>query len=152
MMRGGSSWRRHAVIALAAALGFALPAQIAAATTPNPRNGTYAGAGPMEGNPQYGVELGFTVKGTNVHSVARVFTLPGCSGGFFLPEDMTLDENRFAGQSVTTMPPETNDIKARFVTRTRIKGKVTLTREDPASCGDPGTYMYKFSARRYGKP
>ena len=137
-----------AISAVAVAL-FA-PAPVAAGT-PVPRNGTYAGAGTLTGDAQYGVELGFTVRRPDVMPIARLFEFPGCTGGFFLP-DMTLVENHFEGTTSTPSPPETNSIQADFVTRTRIKGTVTLQRPDAASCGDPGTYVYEFKARRYGKP
>ena len=147
----GGSRQRKLVALTAAAVVLAVVAQPSLAGGPTtPRNGTYSGAGAMEGDPSHGVEIGFTLKGADVAFTARVFSLPGCSGGFFLP-DTTLAANRFESTS-NGANSEVNRVTGRWVSNTKVRGKVTLERPSAASCGDPGTYVYKYSARRYGRP
>ena len=145
--------RQRKLVALAAAVVvLAVGAQPSVAGAPTtPRNGTYSGAGAMESDPSHGVEIGFTLKsGADVAFTARVVSFPGCSGGFFLP-DTTLAENHFESTS-NGANSEVNRITGRWVSNTKVRGKVTLERPSAASCGDPGTYVYKYSARRYGRP
>jgi hypothetical protein len=149
MGRGRGS--RTVLAALSATVLLAVGPQLGSAGEPTtPRNGTYSGAGALEGDPSNGAQIGFTLKGANVVFTARLATLPGCSGSFFLP-DTTLGPNRFESTG-SGANSEVNRITGRWVSDTKVRGKVTLERPSEASCGDPGTYVYRYSARRYGRP
>ena len=144
--------RQGSLVAIAAAVAVAAAgAQPGVAGEPvEPRDGTYSGAGAMKGDPSFGVEIGFTLEDEEVAFNARLATFPGCSGGFFLP-DTALAQGRFASTS-NGANSEVNRIIGRWVSKNKVRGKITLERPSAASCGDPGTYVYKYSARRYGRP
>jgi hypothetical protein len=149
-MTGGLKQRALVIVATTVVLA-AVSAQPSVAGGPTkPRNGTYSGAGAMTGDASYGVEIGFTLKGADVAFTARLFNLPGCTGGFFLT-DTTLGPNRFES-TYNGSDSEVNRITGRWVSNTKVRGKITLERPSAASCGDPGTYVYRYSARRYGRP
>jgi hypothetical protein len=128
-----------------AAIG-AQPSVAGGPTTP--RTGTYSGA--LNGAPSYGVAIGFTLKNADVTFTARLVNLPNCSGGLPL-NNTTLGSNRFES-TYNGSDSEVNRITGRWVSDTKVRGKITLERPSAASCGDPGTYVYKYSARRYGRP
>jgi hypothetical protein len=148
-MRGGFS-KRVSVGAVAAALSLLAAAPTGAGEPIEPRNGTYSGVGAMVDSPQHWVRVGVTLKGADVRITAGEYSFPGCTGGVtFNPT--TLGPNRFETSS-TGPNSETNTITGRWVSNTKIRGKVVLERPSAASCGDPGTYVYRYAARRYGRP
>ncbi|MGI9019174.1 MAG: hypothetical protein ACR2G3_00495 [Solirubrobacterales bacterium] len=147
-MKLGVRWA--GVLATAAAGLFAmLPASAGAGEPTTPRNGTYSGAGAEVSSPAYGVQLGFTLKGGTVTVTAAGFTLPSCSGGTSFPP-VALGPNRFETTS-SSSNSEVNRLTGRWVSDTKVRGKVVLERPSAASCGDPGTYVYKYTAKRYGR-
>jgi len=148
-MRAGV--RRAGIVVLASACLAALGAQTAGAGTQLiPKRGTYAGAGAMIGESSYGIQIGFTFKGGTVHVVLLGFTFPNCSGFTSVP-DAPIGPNRFQ-TSITGANSEVNRLKGRWVKPGMVRGKLVLKRPDDASCGAPGTYRYKYKAKRYGKP
>ncbi len=138
------------VAALATVALLAPPASLAGAPT-KPRNGTYSGVGNMVGNPNHWVQVAFTLKGgVNVDPEAGIYQIPGCSGGFSVPAT-TLGPNRF--ETTASNPnQEENTITGRWVSNSRIRGKVVIDRPNAASCGDPGRYVFKYKGKRYGRP
>jgi len=136
----------------------ASPAATALATAPigyagepiTPRNGTYSGVGSMDGDESHYAQVGFTLKGGKIVLTAGVFDIPFCNGGFSVPPT-TLGPNRFETTS-TGSNMEENRVTGRWVSNTRVKGRVVLERPSAASCGDPGTYVFRYKGKRYGKP
>lgn len=114
-----------------------------------PKNGTYSGAGALEGNPTYRFSVGLTLKGGMVKVTAAEFSFPGCSGGVSFP-DVALGSNRFATSSTSTNS-ESNLMRGRWVDKDTVRGKIVLSRPNDASCGDQGTWIYRFRADRYGR-
>ena len=113
-----------------------------------PQRGTYAGAGARIDAPVDGMEVGFTFNEGMVDVRILGFTFPGCSG-YTSVSDGPIAVDRFDLSGVGTMG-ETQRLKGRWVSRNEVRGKLILERPDPASCGEPGTWVYKYSARRYG--
>jgi hypothetical protein len=126
----------------------AVPADAGGPT--KPRNGTYSGVGNMVGDPSYSYQVGITLKGADVTISASVFTYPGCSGGVGIPST-TLGANKFESTASGANQEETK-LKGRWVSNTKVKGKLIMERPSAASCGDPNTYVYRYTAKRYGKP
>ena len=120
------------------------------AGTPTPKEGTYSGAGTIVGDPSHGMELGLRLEGVNLEITALLVNFPGCSGGASVPQT-TVDEGKFETASFGSNS-EVNRLKGRWVKPGKVKGKLVLERPEAASCGDQGTFTYKYSARRYGGP
>lgn len=104
----------------------------------------------MVGDETHGMQVGFRFKGGEVDVRILGFSLPGCNGFTSVPVT-TIGANPFE-TSGTGSNGEENLLKGRWVGAGKVRGKLVLSRPQAASCGDPGTYTYKYSARRYGRP
>lgn len=147
-MRRGSRKRVIAVAAatLVAALTVAPGAGAGDPLVPKP--GTYSGGGTMVDNPSYGMQVGFIFDGATVDTRILGFEVPGCNGFTSVPE-VAIGANRFESSASNTHRSTT--LKGRWVRPGLVKGKMILTVPGGSPCGTPGTYVFKYSARRYGR-
>ncbi|MEO8092466.1 MAG: hypothetical protein ABI726_07155 [bacterium] len=104
----------------------------------------------MVGANTYGMQVGFIFKAGAVDVRILGFGFPGCNG-FTLVPATAIGANKFETSSMGGND-ESNLLKGRWVGAGKVKGKLVLARPQVASCGDPGTYVYKYAARRYGRP
>lgn len=143
-MRGIQTNRSWAAIAVACAFLAFVPA---AAGKVKPKPGTYSGAGAMIGDPTMGMELAFAFDGSTNSFRLVGFSAPGCSGYVGVPP-ASVPKRRFTVTSTDTN--RTVEIKGRWVSPKELAGTMTMTVVPASTCGTPGTYAYKFGARRYG--
>ncbi len=112
-----------------------------------PRPGTYSGAGTMVDDNSHGMRVGFIFDGTTVDVRILGFEAPGCNGFTSVPP-ATVADGRF--QTSSSSSHRTTVLKGRWVRPGMVKGSMTMTVPSTTSCGEPGTYFYKYAARRYG--
>lgn len=146
MSRGVTIGRAACAAALAAA-ALAISSTSATGGTVTPKSGTYAGAGNMIGDGNYGMHLGFTLATTTVEVTILGFAVPGCSGYTSVPQ-ATLNGRSFA-TSASNASRDTS-LTGRWVKPRKVRGKMVITVPPTTNCGTPGTYTYRYTARRYG--
>lgn len=138
--------RAGVLATVAAGLLAVLPATAEAGEQVIPRNGTYAGAGTMDGNATYGMTVGFILKNGTVDVRILGFEMPGCSGYTTVPTT-TLGANRFS--TTGNNSNQQTQLNGRWVKPAKVRGKMAITVHPASTCGIQGNYVYKYSARRY---
>jgi hypothetical protein len=112
-----------------------------------PKPGTYSGAGAMVDEPGYGMEVGFIFDGATVDVRILGFGIPGCSGYTSVPA-APIGPNRF--ETSASDANRSRTLKGRWVAPGKVRGKMVMTVPMGSNCGTPGTYTFKYAARRYG--
>jgi hypothetical protein len=112
-----------------------------------PKPGTYSGAGSMIGDASYGMELAFGFDGATATFKLVGFGAPNCSG-YTSVFPAPVAKHRF--KATGSNSDRSVVITGRWVTPQELTGRMKMTVVPGAMCGTPGTYEYKFSAKRYG--
>jgi hypothetical protein len=134
-------------MAAIAACTLILAGAAAPASAKKPRPGTYSGAGSMVGDPSYGMELAFGFDGANASFHLVGFTQPACNGYMSVPP-AGVAKRRF--KLTASNSDRTIVLKGRWSEPKELSGRMIMTVDPAAVCGTPGTYEYRFGARRYG--